>query len=418
MRIRLLLALSLAFIVLVGGGCAAIPQSASSSFDRKLNTVVQPYTFSLAGWQISTTLNEIQQRITSPQPNVALNSQAVVNYFSYMTQLQGLKSDLQMVQAKKVQGNIDLYESKITEVNTQISALKPIVERTIARQIGEVLVDQGIFNPFGNRWFNLVFPAVNFKLEKPLYEVIISPREKIQRDQSITIKPDINTAQMEEIENSVENLNKSAVVVQIGGLGATYPTFVVNNADLRWTIDTAAHEWLHQYLAFKPVGFRYVLDLLGISKNYEIGTINETTASIIGQELGALVYKKYYPQYHVGNSPSEKRPVAEGFDFNATMRTVRKTVDEYLKQGQVDEAEKYMENQRQILATKGYYIRKLNQAYFAFYGTYADGPTSVDPIGGNLRQLRAHSPTIKDFLDQVSGLTSSQDLSQMVSQFK
>jgi hypothetical protein len=56
------------------------------------------------------------------------------------------------------------------------------------------------------------------------------------------------------------------------GTRACHPTFVANNADLRWTIDTAAHEWLHQYLAFKPLGFRYVLDLLGIAHNYEIGT--------------------------------------------------------------------------------------------------------------------------------------------------
>ena len=78
--------------------------------------------------------------------------------------------------------------------------------------------------------------------------------------------------------------------VQIGGLGATYPAFVADNADLRWTIETAAHEWVHQYLAFKPLGFRYVLDLLGITTNYDIDTINETVADLVGQEIGTEVY--------------------------------------------------------------------------------------------------------------------------------
>jgi len=41
---------------------------------------------------------------------------------------------------------------------------------------------------------------------------------------------------------------------------------VDNSADLRFTIDAAAEEWLHQYLAFKPLGFNYVLNLLGINR--------------------------------------------------------------------------------------------------------------------------------------------------------
>jgi hypothetical protein len=198
--------------------------------------------------------------------------------------------------------------------------------------------------------------------------------------------------------------------VQIGGLAATYPSFVMNDADLRFTIDTAIEEWTHQYLAFKPLGFNYVLDLLGISHNAEIPTINETVTGIASQELGAMVYDRFYSQYQTGETAQESSPADAGFDFNAAMRNIRKTVDSYLAQGQVDQAEKYMEEQRQFLATKGYYIRKLNQAYFAFYGSYAYGPTSVDPIGEQVRQLRKQSPSLKDFLDTAATFKSSQDL--------
>jgi hypothetical protein len=97
------------------------------------------------------------------------------------------------------------------------------------------------------------------------------------------------------------------------------------------------------------------------------------------------------------------------------MRTIRLTVDNYLAQGQVDQAEQYMKDRRLFLESKGFYIRKLNQAYFAFHGSYADSPTSIDPIGDDICILRKNSPSIRDFLDTASTLGSRQDLSQAVS---
>lgn len=413
MRKRLTLAIILVIVVLVSSGCTAVIVGIPSSFDNRLNTIVQPFRFSLAGWELKAFLSDFEQRIVSPQPDSALNSQSVINYFSCNSQLDTLQSSLEIARAKYAAEDIDRYEAKINELNQQIASLKPVVEQTVARQINRALEEQGIYNPFGDNWFKIVFPPVNFNLEKPLNELIISPRDKIQRIQSVTLKLDIDEAQMEEIENSVDRLNVSALVVQIGGLAATYPTFVVNSANLRWTLDTAAHEWLHQYLAFKPLGFRYVLDLSGISRNYEIGTINETVANMVGHELGAMVYDRYYSQYQA--SPVERAPTDSGYSFNASMRQIRLTVDNCLAQGQVEQAEKYMQDQRQYLAAKGYHIRKLNQAYFAFYGTYADSPTSVDPIGVNLRLLRKQSPSIKNFLDSVSKITSSHELNNMMS---
>jgi hypothetical protein len=98
------------------------------------------------------------------------------------------------------------------------------------------------------------------------------------------------------------------------------------------------------------------------------------------------------------------------------MREIRRAVDNYLAQRQIDQAEQFMEQKRQYLATQGYYIRKLNQAYFAFYGTYADKPTSISPIGVELRTLRDRSTSLKDFLDRVSGMSSRQDLQNILNQ--
>ena len=69
-----------------------------------------------------------------------------------------------------------------------------------------------------------------------------------------------------------------------------------------------------------------------------------------------------------------------------------------------------MRERRDFLEQQGYYIRKLNQAYFAFYGTYADSPTSVDPIGTAMRTLRARYTSVAEFLNAAVSLTSQEQL--------
>lgn len=417
MRIRWFLVTILLPVILAGSGCGTTSNS-TSDFNQQLSPIIQPYIFDFATWESSTFFNDIKQTVVNHPSEDDLNSQSVIQYFSYQEQMKDLNSGLRTLQTQKIQADIIQYEARSEELETRIASLKPIVERTIAHQISQTLAEQDIFNPFGDSWFKITFPPVNFKLEKPLYELVISPRDRIQRIESITLSSDITVSQMEEIESSIDELNVSSLVVQIGGLGATYPSFVVNNADLRWTIDTAAHEWLHQYLAFKPLGFNYILDLLKISHNYKIDTINETVASMFGHELGAVVYNKYYAQYQAREIAQEGSLVSPDFDFNAAMRQIRRNVDAYLTGGQIEAAEKYMNDQQQYLASKGYYIRKLNQAYFAFYGTYADSPTSIDPIGTRLSVLRKNSSSLKDFLNTVSAFQSNQDLADAVSKFE
>ncbi|GAI75463.1 unnamed protein product [marine sediment metagenome] len=92
------------------------------------------------------------------------------------------------------------------------------------------------------------------------------------------------------------------------------------------------------------------------------------------------------------------------------MREIRKMVDKYLARGEIEQAEEFMKQKRQYLDSMGHYIRKLNQAYFAFHGTYADRPTSISPIGLELKELRSQSASLKDFLNAVAIMTSRQDL--------
>ncbi len=340
-------------------GCAS-----TQDFDRPLNSIVQSYRFSIAVWEITTFPREVSQWIQGKEENIANPVDIVTAYFS------------------------------TTEERRRY--LEDAVERILENQIEETLIQQDIFG----------FPPVNFKLENLPYLLVISPRDRIESIREILLQHNISLEEVENIEDGVDRLSVSSLVVELSGYGGAYPSLVTNDASLRSTIDTAVEEWLHQYLAFKPLGFRYVLDLIGVARNYDIATMNETATSMVSKEITSIIYDNYYLE----QDKDVEQVSQSGFDFNREMREIRKAVDAYLARGEVELAEEFMEQKRQYLASKGHYIRKLNQAYFAWHGTYADRPTSVSPIGDELRDLRNQSASLKDFLDTIAQMTSHQDL--------
>jgi len=89
-----------------------------------------------------------------------------------------------------------------------------------------------------------------------------------------------------------------------------------------------------------------------------------------------------------------------------------------LEEGKVDEAEAYMESRRQFFWEQGYRIRKLNQAYFAFYGSYNDQPgggaSGSDPVGPAVRRLWARSADLKSFIASIRSVRSFEDLQNIL----
>ena len=59
--------------------------------------------------------------------------------------------------------------------------------------------------------------------------------------------------------------------------------------------------------------------------------------------------------------------------------TEQRDLEGLLAQGKIEEAEAYMEERRRFLAANGHFIRKINQAFFAFHGSYATSPASISP---------------------------------------
>ena len=384
MKLKLFFLIGLVLLITpIGVSCAPSPQA---NLNSAINTATKGYRFSIFRWEVSAIFSEIKQ--TWEDRNLsANNSQTVVDYFN------------------------DYPQNTLSLSGT--TALQNKVETIIELQIRAVLRQNGIINPFDSV-FRVNFPPIAFELAEPPHLLVISPRNQIDRIRDVLLLQNMTTDQMNNIENQVEASGYSALAVELGGLGVTYPTFVNSNSSLHDVLNAATEEWVHQYLAFKPLGFRYVLDLLGISRNQDIITMNESLAGIVSSEIGDEVYNKYYASYFpASNNPPSTISSAPAFDFNAAMRQIRQNVDAYLAAGQIDQAEQYMNEQRNYLQTQGYYIRKLNQAYFAFYGTYADTPAYIDPIGTAIQDIRNQRSLLKDFLNAVDHVTSVSQLDKL-----
>ncbi|MFC2038387.1 hypothetical protein ACFLUG_01260 [Chloroflexota bacterium] len=385
-------------VVLLVTGC-----SADRSFNSRLQQTVSPYLFSIAGWEVSTLVDEVEGWLSGGQPETGDETDTVITYYNYVNQIRTLKSELEIAGVNNEREDLSSAEKELAELEDKKEALADTVESILEKQIKSILVREGIDSPVTSS--NSSFPPFIFRLEKLPDLLVVSPRDRIESMRELTLKPGLPVEQKESIEKDVDRLGVSSLVTEIGGI-ATYPSLVGSESSLRSTIIIATEEWLHQYLVFKPLGFRYLLDVTGISRDYDITTMNETLVGIVSKEIGSLVLDEYYAGYQAGTGRSS----GSGFDFNLEMREIRKTVDEYLSRGKIDQAEEFMEQKRLYLASNGYFIRKLNQAYFAFHGAYADRPAFENPIGVELRELRQKSASLSDFLDTAAAMTSRQDL--------
>lgn len=289
--------------------------------------------------------------------------------------------------------------ASLARIDARRRELRPAAEIAVEQAISQALTEQGIVTSWGG-----VFPPVDVVFGGPPHLLMVSPRDRIYAQQSALLRPELSDRIKAEIEDELlRSDNLSALVEGTGGL-SVYPSLALDTVGLRYALEIAAHEWLHQWLFFRPLGRNF-------RASPEMLTLNETIASIAGAELGQQAYATMTGTPPPGPPLSDPaapppEPAAGGFDFTAEMRQTRRRTEELLAAGQIAAAEAYMEQRRQHFLANGYYIRKLNQAYFAFHGSYATGPGSVSPIGGQLQELRRRSPSLKHFLETVAQFSS------------
>jgi hypothetical protein len=298
------------------------------------------------------------------------------------------------------------YREQLRQYAKRMNQIGPTAEAVLQSQVTTVVNDKGL--GFGGQ----PIPPIWYQTTPLPLALIISPRTVIRSESDISLLPEMSMNEITALEDQVsKNLNVSALVVEVGGIGI-YPTMVQQTDDLTWLAQTISHEWTHNYLTLRPLGLSY-------DASPELRTMNETTASIAGSEIGMEVIRRYYPGLIPPASdpttatPLPEKTAAPSFDFRAEMHITRVKVDQLLAEGKVTDAENYMETQRRFFYAHGYPIRKLNQAYFAFYGAYADQPGGAageDPVGPAVRALRQHSPALAAFMQRIAVMTSFQQL--------
>ena len=350
----------------------------------------------------------------------ATNKEIVIEYLRTTQSLMQAETQIEKIFADpaivdKEAGSAHIRAQR-DELIARQNMLAPLAEATLQNQISEAAAKLGLTAS------GQPLPPVLYHTSSTPLALIVSERSIIQQIANISVLPMLTLDEQIKLEDKVaKSMDVSTLVVPIGGVGV-YPTMVMETTDLRWMLETIAHEWIHNYLTLRPLGLNY-------STTPELRTMNETTASIAGNELGTYVIQNYYPELIVSPSSldlislngvslsSNGLDETEPFDFRAEMHETRVTADKLLVEGKIEEAETYMEQRRQLFWQNGYLLRKLNQAYFAFHGAYADvpgGAAGEDPVGPAVRALREQSASLEDFMDAIAWMTSFEQLQQAI----
>ena len=348
--------------------------------------------YELWRWEANTLLDNAFARVgIGPDPDDAVGATAVARYFA-------LTSDLRAELAKE-QPDTHAVDS----IEAERARYENNVERLIERYITEAVEGAGLERPLplfsGVRF---TWPPVDFELTQPPQLLVKSPRNVIRRDGDTLLKNDLGLAEVERLEAKTSDADTVSIVVPIGGLAA-YPAIVQSDRTYDSTLRTSAHEWVHHYLAFYPLGQQW-------GKGGDAHALNETTADVAGDEIATLIEEDHpiqLPPEADGRAPARPAPT---LDFDKVMHSLRLEVDSLLAEGKVAEAESRMEATRLELNAAGYSIRKLNQAYFAFYGTYAESPQSSDPIGPKVRAVWDQTQDLGLFMGVMREIRTVGDL--------
>jgi len=394
----------------------------SSGFWYPLNQKPTPelyarqYQFNFLFWEIDAVWNQALTASLNPTSQLTVQQQREV-IDEYLTLVERSRELERSISENLANPDSELLADDTRSLQKDLGANETALfyHKRLAESVLQHQITQAI-SSLGLAQLGTAFPPLLFRTTDLPKQLIVSPRETIRQEESISLQHDITIDEIIALEDQIEkDFDLSALVVNVGGVG-TYPTMVIETTSLRNLIETVSHEWIHNYLTLRPLGVRY-------GKNSALRTMNETTANIAGEEITQAVFHMFYPDL-LEKSPlvpdtvfASSNPAApentEEFSFSREMYNTRVRVDALLEEGKIEQAEKYMETRREFFWENGYAIRKLNQAYFAFHGAYADVPFSAagrDPVGENVRLLRTRHPSLASFIRSISQMRSYEEL--------
>ncbi len=377
-----------------------------------LKLATSPYEFRLVQWELANLPDKWWHQLAGALPWASRDDpepEQLLREFTALSQeLRLAEVDLERLVAtgNRPEAQAETQE-RINGLRRQLDAASPRAQAVLESAIDSILKREGLRSPLG-----AVFPPVDLVFTGAPLVLVVSPRDRIERQHSALLDTRMKVAEMESLEAQLlREQDVAALVLRAGGV-ASYPSMVNASGDLSNVVTTAAHEWLHQYWIFRPLGMNYF-------DNTTMTTLNETAADVAGDELGSMVYEAITGEPTAVTRHQEHEAThdhAETFNFFPEMRETRLRVDQLLEAEQIEEAEAHMEERRQVFVENGYLLRKLNQAYFAFHGSYGTSPASVSPIQEQVAQVRAHASSVGEFVRTMSQFGTYEDFEEYVSE--
>ncbi len=397
--------------------------------------------FDYVAWEINAIAAKTAQVLWGEHPYLdeISRSQMVLDYMDDMRQVQALEGQIQGLYVDPTVSDPDVASAQLRverdAIRHDLGRRQTLIESILEGQVAAILVDEG-FGMLGQ-----LLPPISMRFTQMPNLLVVSPRDRIERSVELTIDPmPLETIII--IENRIElERDMAPLVLPLGGL-ALYPAMIQETSDLPWAVETFAHEWIHHYFFFYPLGQNYFT-----TANFgrEALIINETTADVFGKAIKEKVLAQYYPEFITERSNVQLVSYMEQqpeFDYGHAMHITRVTVDKYMNdidtinaksemlhdsgydewavrfetraEAYVDQVETYMEERRALFFENGYRIRKLNQAYFAFYGGYQAGDRpgvgGRDPIGPAVQAIFEVSPSLHAFVVTMRDITTREGL--------
>ncbi len=257
--------------------------------------------FNYVQWMLDALTLKNAQAALDPARYMSIEEQreTIFRHLDLVAKIDRLNYDIGVVYAdpnvKDPQAATAEKRAELQTARAEEARLGALAESILQAQLSYVLDQMGLTT--GGQ----ALPPLLYRITPLPYALIVSPRDKIQQDANISLEPGMPLEERVALEEAVaKKLDKSALVAAIGGVGV-YPTMVQSTTDLTWLSEVVAHEWTHNYLTLRPLGINY-------ETTPELRTINETTASIAGKEIGRALLERFYPERVPPLPPEEQAP--------------------------------------------------------------------------------------------------------------
>ena len=393
-----LVAVFLALLVLAAGHGDFRPST--------LDLTVNPYRYSLVRYEVSHFLDKWVHKLADLMPWTSEPSrQERIDQAQVFFDLGERQRELERTLLSPAPGTgdpvsenqVQLLRSELEDILMQRERIRSTVEEAIESEVSAVLSREGFASRIG-----LIFPPVDTVFSRPPGVLILSPRDRIQRLEIILMQPGLSDETRDRIENRIFQEEDLAALVESSGGVAAFPSVVPESRGLHRAIVITAHEWLHHWFFFQPLGQHFW-------DNSQMTTLNETAATLGGRAIGDRAFTAMTGETVVREPQPPPAQDDASFDLDGAMRETRLRTEELLAEGKIAEAEAYMEERRQLMVDNGHFIRKINQAFFAFHGSYATSAASISPIDEQLGKLRSSTASLEEFIKAVSTFASYEE---------